>query len=195
MKLDTRLLAAVLFALLTGCATVTQPPASDATTTETGTTPGTEGVELHPPADLTQPGAETQEPAAMQPIEPPQRAAMSRNRAVVSLLDKAHADADAGKAGAAGASLERALRIEPRNPWVWQELARIRLSEGQYDQAVSMARKSNSLSGGQRLLQAINWQVIGKARVAKGDSAGAEQAFGQAADLARQEQRTQQAPH
>lgn len=193
MKLRSILLAAGLLSLLSACATVTQPSATTGATDQpqTITTPG---QEITPPAgDLTQPGAE--EAAAMQPIEPPQRSDMSRNRAVVSLLNQAHASADAGKPGAAGASLERALRIEPRNPWVWQELAQIRLAEGQYDQAVSMARKSNSLSGGKRLLQAINWQVIGKARVAKGDSAGAEQAFGQAADLARQEQQTQEAPH
>ena len=176
-KSAVKYFAAGLFVLLAGCATVTQPPAS--TTTPAATAPPTAEPQLQPPGS-------TQPPAGMQPIEPPQRSAMSENRAVVSLLDQAHADADAGKRGAAGASLERALRIEPRNPWVWQELAQIRLADGQYDQAVSMARKSNSFAGGKRLVQAINWQVIGKARVAKGDTAGAEQAFKQASDLAQQ---------
>ena len=35
-------------------------------------------------------------------------------------------------------------------------------------------------------MQAENWQVIGQARVAQGDSAGAEQAFKLAAEFAQQ---------
>jgi tetratricopeptide (TPR) repeat protein len=119
-------------------------------------------------------------------LEPVQRASMSENRAVVSLLDQAQAETDAGRHEAAGASLERALRIEPRNPWVWQELAQVRLAEGQYDKAISLARKSNSFASGKRRVQAENWQVIGKAREAQGDSTGAGQAFKQAIDLAKQ---------
>ena len=111
---------------------------------------------------------------------------MSENRAVVALLDQAQSQTEAGKHEAAGASLERALRIEPRNPWLWQELAQVRLAEGQYEKAISFARKSNSFGGGKRRVQAENWQVIGKARVAQGDSAGADQAFKLAIDLAKQ---------
>ncbi len=111
---------------------------------------------------------------------------MSENKAVIALLDRAQTDNTAGQHEAAGASLERALRIEPRNPWLWHELAQVRLDEGQYAQAITLARKSNSFAAGQYRVQAENWQVIAKARVAQGDSAGAEQAFKQAADLAQQ---------
>jgi predicted Zn-dependent protease len=111
---------------------------------------------------------------------------MSGNRAVVALLDKAGLDSKAGKGEAAGASLERALRIEPRNPWLWHELAQVRLSQGQYAQAITLAKKSNSFGGRQPRLQSENWQVIGKARVAQGDTAGAEQAFKLAGELAQQ---------
>jgi tetratricopeptide (TPR) repeat protein len=107
----------------------------------------------------------------------------SENKAVIALLDLAHTDNEAGRREAAGASLERALRIEPRNPWLWHELAQLRLTQGQYEQAISMARKSNSFAGQDRRLQALNWRAIGDARVAQGDSAGAEQALKQAAEL------------
>ncbi len=161
--------------LLAGCASVTQPPvpAASTTTTSTTTTPA--------PEQMQQPGEE-------QPfvIEPVQRASMSENRAVVSLLDQAQSESDAGRHDAAGASLERALRIEPRNPWVWTELAQVRLAEGQYAQAITLARKSNSFAGSRRRVQAENWQVIGKARVAQGDSIGADQAFKTSIDLAKQ---------
>ncbi len=111
---------------------------------------------------------------------------MSDNKAVVALLDRAQTDNTAGQHEAAGASLERALRIEPRNPWLWHELAQVRLDEGQYAQAITLARKSNSFAAGQHRVQAENWQLIGKARVALGDSAGAEQALKQAEELAKQ---------
>lgn len=111
---------------------------------------------------------------------------MSDNRAVIALLDRAQTDNESGQREAAGASLERALRIEPRNPWLWLELAQVRLVQGQYAQAITLARKSNSFAGRQPRVQAENWQVIGQARVAQGDSAGAEQAFKLAAEFAQQ---------
>ncbi len=111
---------------------------------------------------------------------------MSGNRAVIALLDRAGLDNKAGKREAAGASLERALRIEPRNPWLWLELAQVRLGEGQYAQAITLARKSNSFAGRQPRLLSESWQLVGQALVAQGDTAGAEQAFKLAADFALQ---------
>jgi predicted Zn-dependent protease len=111
---------------------------------------------------------------------------MSNNRAVIALLDQAQTDNDSGHREAAGSSLERALRIEPRNPWLWLELAQLRLAQGQYAQAITLAGKANSFAGHDTRVQAANWQVIGQARVALGDSAGAEQAFKLSADLAQQ---------
>ncbi|MBU1425854.1 MAG: tetratricopeptide repeat protein [Gammaproteobacteria bacterium] len=116
-------------------------------------------------------------------IEPAPNTVMSGNPAVVALLDRSRIDTAAGQREAAGASLERALRIEPRNAWLWNELAQLRLTQGQYMQAITLAQKSNSFAGRERRLQAMNWKVIGNARVAQGNSAGAEQAFKRAADL------------
>lgn len=127
-----------------------------------------------------------QQPGEGAIISPVPKAAMSDNKAVLALLDRAQTDSESGQREAAGASLERALRIEPRNPWLWLELARVRLVQGQYAQAITLARKSNSFAGRQNRVQAENWQVIGNARVAQGDSAGAEQAFKLSAELAQQ---------
>lgn len=112
-----------------------------------------------------------------------QQPVVSDNPAIIALLDRARHDAVAGQRGAAGASLERALRIEPRNAWLWHELAQLRLAQGEYAQAIAIARKSTSFAGGDRHLQALNWRVIGNARVAQGLSLEAEQAFGRAAEL------------
>lgn len=116
-------------------------------------------------------------------VEPVPAPAMSENKAVIALLDRAQFDTGAGHHEAAGASLERALRIEPRNPWLWHQLAQLRLAQGQYAQAISVARKSISFAGQDRRLLSANWRVIGNARVAQGNSPEAEQAFDRAAEL------------
>lgn len=101
----------------------------------------------------------------------------SQNTAVVALLDKAQVQTFAGQLDQASASLERALRIEPRNPALWQELARLRLGQGLYLQAENLASKSNSLAEGNRRLRIKNWQIIDKARAKRGDIRGAQEAF------------------
>ena len=112
--------------------------------------------------------------ATMQPAVPPEP---SGNTAVQALLNKAHSQVAAGRLDAAGADLERALRIEPRNPKLWQELARVRLDQGQYRQAENLAAKSNALAAGNRSLLAENWRIIGEARNRRGDLEGARAAF------------------
>lgn len=101
----------------------------------------------------------------------------SQNSAVLTLLDQAQQETTAGELPAAGASLERALRIEPRNPVLWQRLAQVRLAQGAYPQAENLAAKSNALAPSDHRLRKENWRLIGEARQAKGDQPGAEDAF------------------
>jgi predicted negative regulator of RcsB-dependent stress response len=101
----------------------------------------------------------------------------SGNTAVIALLNKAQNQSDEGRMDEASANLERALRIEPRNPVLWHELARMRLEQGQYRQAENMAAKSNLLAGTNRYLKAENWHIIGEARNRLGDLQGAREAF------------------
>lgn len=118
-----------------------------------------------------QPPAPVSEPVPV-PIPPP-----VGSPAVVSLMDHARADVAAGHLGRAEASLERALRIEPRNPHLWQELARVRLKQGDYAQAESVAARSTLWAGGDIGLRAENWRLIAQAREARGDTAGARAAL------------------
>jgi len=118
--------------------------------------------------------------ATLQPVVVPEPVLSSRNEAVVALLDTAHSQSSSGELEAAGASLERALRIEPRNPHLWQELARVRLSQGQYREAENMAAKSSTLAAGDRYLRTENWRIIGQARTRLGDYQGAQAAFDKA---------------
>ena len=98
------------------------------------------------------------------------------NQAVAALLDSADKHVKNNQLDNAGAALEQALRIEPRNAGILHDLAQIRLHQGQYQQAELLAIKSNSLAGGNWSLQSRNWKVIASARKAAGDTAGAKDA-------------------
>jgi len=119
--------------------------------------------------------------ASMQPSEP----VASDNQAVVALLDDARSESAAARPAEAAAALERALRIEPRNPVLWQELARVRLNEGDYVQAETLAARSNAWSGKDRRLRAANWRIIAEARSRRGDATGASVAASRAESLER----------
>lgn len=93
--------------------------------------------------------------------------------AVLSLLRTAQSARAAGQYAQAAGSLERALRIEPRNYFVWSTLADTYLRQKNFDQAISVARKSNSLGRGNVYVEQENWRVIRDARTGSGDAAGA----------------------
>ena len=101
----------------------------------------------------------------------------SRNAGVLTLVAQADQETSAGQYPAAGASLERALRIEPRNPVLWQKLAQVRLEQGEFRQAENLAAKSNALAPDSRRLRTENWRIIGQARQELGDREGAQAAF------------------
>ncbi len=107
----------------------------------------------------------------------------STNPAVIALLDKARSDANAGQLPSATATLERALRIEPRNPALWQELALLKLQQGDYRQAENFAARSNSWSGNNKPLAAKNWRIISEALALRGDDKGAQAALARAKAL------------
>jgi predicted Zn-dependent protease len=98
------------------------------------------------------------------------------NPAIVALLNSADVKEQAGRLDQAGAALERALRLEPRNAMLWHRLARVRLKQGQWQTAVDMAVKSNSLAVGNADLQAWNWALIAEAKEQQGDAQGAQAA-------------------
>lgn len=87
--------------------------------------------------------------------------------AVAGLMESARNDAAAGRLPSAAATLERALRIEPRNPRLWHELARVRLQQGDPAQAQNLAARSNSYAGNDSALRAENQRIIEEARGAR----------------------------
>ena len=105
----------------------------------------------------------------------------SRNPAVKALLAEADLAGAAGDQSRAAASIERALKVEPRNAWLWHRLAQVRLDQGQLRNAENLAARSRALAPGDAVLQTRSWQLIARARDALGDGVGANQALAQAA--------------
>lgn len=95
---------------------------------------------------------------------------------VLAFLNEAELQAADGNTDQAIASLERGVRIKPKDPWLWHQLAVLRLQKQQWQEAITMAEKSIALSGSNKLLLSGNWQIIATARRATGDDAGARAA-------------------
>jgi Tfp pilus assembly protein PilF len=95
-------------------------------------------------------------------------------RAVNSLLAKAGKYEYQAQWERAASLLERALRIEPRNARLWHRLAKIRLQQGRYIMAQSLAQKSMALAKKDATLKRHNAELIDAARAlsAQTDAAG-----------------------
>ncbi len=104
-------------------------------------------------------------------------------KAVVSLLKQSNRQAQAGDRNRAVATLERALRIEPRSAHLWNRLAHLRLGQKNSLLAAEMAAKSTALAGSDASLKRDNWLLIAQARRATGDIQGAKLAERRAAAL------------
>lgn len=77
---------------------------------------------------------------------------------------EANGQVSQGRLDLASATLERGLRIAPKDAMLWSQLADVKLQQGQYGQARSLATKSNSLAGGHRDVVRKNYWIIEEAR-------------------------------
>ena len=137
-------------------------------------------VTYHPPRpipseiSLPQPlPPEISLPQSVPPVPEQKQIPEPSSRAVSDLLDRADHLEQSGELETAAASLERAVRISPKDPIPWQRLAQIRLLQKDTVQAEVLATKSNSLAGRTKHIIFRNWQIIKDARYLAGDVKGA----------------------
>lgn len=160
----------LLLSFLTACARV--PPGTPA--------PQRAAIPKPPPEVVAGPEVEAVKPRPELPAPPavPTRkpAPPPSPPAVLALLEEADAAGGAGQWDASAATLERAIRIQPRNPMLWHRLAKTRLQQGQFQAAEDLAKKSNVFAGGDQELVKQNWLLIAAARRQKGDREGAQDA-------------------
>lgn len=109
------------------------------------------------------------------PSEPLQTAMLSKppttvpsapkaSSAVTTLIKEADRMRAEGDLGRAASVLERAQRIEPQNPYVWNRLAHVRLDQGRTREAAELAAKSSSLAGADEGLKRDNANLIALAK-------------------------------
>lgn len=111
------------------------------------------------------------------PTEKPLANARQSGSALKKLRLAALSQQRSGKYTSAAATLERALRISPRDAKLWQQLAEVRLQQKKWRLAVNMAAKSNALASLQPPLQRKNWLIMAKAYRALGQTAKAKAAM------------------
>jgi len=113
-------------------------------------------------------------PPAGEPVigKPP----VQEKTAAGSLLASAHQSVQAGQFDRAEVTLERALRVEPRNARLWHEMAQVKYGQKDYGQAVQFCLKANSLAGRDTALIRQNWQLMSRAYAKMGDMDKAQEA-------------------
>lgn len=96
--------------------------------------------------------------------------------AAQALAAQAEQQRKAGDYTGAAASLERSLRIAPREPYLWNRLARVRMEQGQTHQAGNLAARANDLSGKNAEVKQDNWRIIAHSKRQAGDTTAADAA-------------------
>jgi tetratricopeptide (TPR) repeat protein len=149
---------------------------------------------IAPPAVPVAPPATTTVPPASPPLViripapppggfPKSLAESGASPAAQALVKQAQDARAANKNDVALGLLERALRIEPRNAFIWQAVADTKLALGNAGDAEAAAQKSSSLARGNPWVDSGNWRLIAAARAALGDGAGARLANSRADGL------------
>lgn len=99
-----------------------------------------------------------------------------QNPAVKELLADASSAQSVGDYGGAAVLLERALRIEPRDPEILQSMAEVQLQNRDYEQALNFAVRSYDSGPRVGEICSRNWRTIGAAREQLGDRTGSAEA-------------------
>lgn len=183
-----RILALVALLAIGGCSVAPFKTGTTAGTAPTGSKPREpgSGPVLTAPTDITRPDGEpvieTPAPAQL-PRERPRVAPATLSPASQSLVNQAQAQRRKGDLPGATVSLERALRIEPKNPLLWLEMGRLRMDQRNYPQAENMGRKALSMSVGDDSTQSAAWRLIADSLRARDRNPEAEEALERARAL------------
>ena len=99
-----------------------------------------------------------------------------QNPAVIQLTAQAKGAEAAGELDQASGYLERALRIEPRDPQLLQHMAEVKLQKQDYQQALNFAVRSYDTGPRVGEICSRNWRTISVAREHLNDKGGATDA-------------------
>ncbi len=111
---------------------------------------------------VPEPRQERELPRQQSTVERP--AILQGNLVVQGISDQANQLIRKGELDAAAQTIERGLRIAPKEALLWSQLATVRLKQRRYGQAQSLAAKSSSLAPGNAALVSENQIIIESAR-------------------------------
>ena len=150
-------ISVLAFALLTGaCANLQKPAAVPAPVEDRGAE--------SPPTTAASEGLSSEQARPVPPASGAENlAAPAQHPAVAALLAEADVQLSRGQPENAAAVLERALRLAPEDAVLWHRMARLRLEQGKWQQAIVFARKSESLASANSDLQVANARLIARA--------------------------------
>ena len=117
------------------------------------------------------------------PKERPRVAPATLSPASRALVTQAQTQRKKGDLPGASVSLDRALRIEPRNPLLWIEMGRLRMDQRNFPQAEAMGRKALSMAIGDDRTQSQAWLLIADALRARGRNVEAQEAMERSKEL------------
>jgi hypothetical protein len=154
-------------------------PSSDTPGTPPPTTPPAASEAQEPSMSTFPAPSETQESSSpsseLSPFEP-MEATVPLSPAVGALVSAANQNSKAGDLDSATASIERAIRIEPRNATLFYKLALLRLKQDKPRLAEDLAKKSALLAATDNTLKKHCWLLIAHARELQQNFAGAKEA-------------------
>ena len=96
--------------------------------------------------------------------------------AVGALASAANQSSQSGNVESATATIERAIRIEPRNATLYYKLALLRLKQSKPRLAEDLAKKAALLASNDPQLKKHSWILVARAREIQGDSKGGKEA-------------------
>ena len=140
-----------------------------------------EGITITPVYDAPSFTPQSRPTSPQAPVEQPMpQVTQGSNTAVVALLGDAQQAAGRGDYASAESQVERALRISPRDPQIYLQLAAVKRQQGEYLQAEQVALRGIALAAGLPDYKRRLWRELALIRTQAGDLAGATQAEAEA---------------
>lgn len=131
-------------------------------------------VDFTPSLQSSGDGSEMQKPVLLENAQIPVEAATQQ------LLTAVDVEIERGNYDVATANIERILQINPEDAWAWHKLALLHFVRENYNQAKSIALRSNALPSATGRLAAANWFLIADIARATGDLTAANVAYAKA---------------
>ena len=156
----------------------TQEPATPAQESA----PAQEPPAAQAPVVITLPKPEILEPPPPPPAPPPPprfeplESFAPLSPAVSALALAANQSSKSGDVEAATTTIERAIRIEPRNATLYYKLALLRLKQSKPRLAEDLAKKAVLLATNDASLKKHSWLLVARAREIQGDAKGGKDA-------------------